>query len=191
MVPRVRDCLAASRKYFTQFCVKFVSSFIPKFISSLYKCKPVSTVGAEQLLLDTHSLKTVLIDLPNICESAALKPSRKAPVAYTKVVVKGMTRAEMILKVVMSHSEPANVFVDQYIRLVQDPDSAELVKLLDMKAIRRNDQTNFIQIFKQSEHQIKGDEEIDDINLSASTDFENLSEETKIRKLEKLIKKRL
>jgi hypothetical protein len=37
--------------------VKFVSSFIPKFISVLYKCKNLSTVGAEQLLLDTHSLK--------------------------------------------------------------------------------------------------------------------------------------
>ena len=43
----------------------------------------------ENTHISCHSLKTVLIDLPNICESAALKPSRKAPVAYTKVVVKG------------------------------------------------------------------------------------------------------
>jgi hypothetical protein len=76
-VPRLRDCLQTSRKYFTQFCLKFVSSFIPKFISQVqrrprltltpaqvYRCRPVGTVGAEQLLLDTHSLKTVLLDLP-------------------------------------------------------------------------------------------------------------------------------
>ena len=31
----------------------------------------------------------------------------------------GMTRAEMILKVVMSHADPPNLFIDQYIRLVQ------------------------------------------------------------------------
>ena len=30
-----------------------------------------------------------------------------------------MTRAEMILKVVMSHAEPPNLFIDQYVRLVQ------------------------------------------------------------------------
>ena len=54
MVPRLRDCLQTSRKYFTQFCVKFVSNFIPKFLSNIYKCKPLGTVGAEQLLLDTH-----------------------------------------------------------------------------------------------------------------------------------------
>lgn len=48
-----------------------------------------------QLLLDTHSLKTVLLDLPSI----GCQVLRKAPASYTKIVVKGMTRAEMILKV--------------------------------------------------------------------------------------------
>lgn len=51
------------------------SVFIPKFVNSLYKCKPIGTVGAEQLLLDTHSLKTVLLDLPSI----GSKVNRKAP----------------------------------------------------------------------------------------------------------------
>lgn len=49
----------------------------------------------HQLLLDTHSLKTVLLDLPSIGSQVL----RKAPASYTKIVVKGMTRAEMILKV--------------------------------------------------------------------------------------------
>ena len=65
-VPLIRDNLASSRKYFTQFCVKFVNGFIPKFIQHLYRCKPISTVGAEQLLLDTHSVKTLLLDLPSV-----------------------------------------------------------------------------------------------------------------------------
>lgn len=54
---------------------KFLSSFIPKFIQHLYKCKPLSNIGAEQLLLDTHSLKTILLDLP----SMNLDDNRKAP----------------------------------------------------------------------------------------------------------------
>lgn len=74
-IPVIRDQLATSRKYFTQFCVKFASVFIPKFISSLYKCRAISTVGAEQLLLDTHSLKTVLLDMPSMGSQVA----RKAP----------------------------------------------------------------------------------------------------------------
>ena len=58
------------------------SVFIPKFINSLYKCKPISTVGAEQLLLDTHSLKTVLSDLP----SMGSKVNRKAPARYVCIL---------------------------------------------------------------------------------------------------------
>ena len=92
-VPRIRDALQTSRKYFTQFCIKFSSQFIPKYISCVYKCKPVGTVGAEQLLLDTHSIKMVLLELPSIQESGHVKVSanaRKAPQSYTKLVVKGI-----------------------------------------------------------------------------------------------------
>lgn len=61
----------------------------------LYTCLTVLCKMPHQLLLDTHSLKTVLLDLPSIGSQVL----RKAPASYTKIVVKGMTRAEMILKV--------------------------------------------------------------------------------------------
>ena len=188
-VPRLRDCLQTSRKYFTQFCLKFVTSFIPKFISQLYRCRPVGTVGAEQLLLDTHSLKTVLLDLPNLAEASGQQnraaATRKAPAAFTKVVVKGMTRAEMILKVVMSPADPLDGFVEQYIRLVQDPDLAELGKLLEMKGLRRGDQTAYLERFRETfdEGGIAGE--------VPGSPAQGGSEQSRIRKLEKLIKKRL
>uniref|UniRef100_A0A667ZXQ7 VPS53 subunit of GARP complex n=1 Tax=Myripristis murdjan TaxID=586833 RepID=A0A667ZXQ7_9TELE len=50
-VPIIRDNLASTRKYFTQFCIKFTNSFIPKFINHLFRCKPISMVGAEQVSL--------------------------------------------------------------------------------------------------------------------------------------------
>ena len=188
-VPRLRDCLQTSRKYFTQFCLKFVTSFIPKFISQLYRCRPVGTVGAEQLLLDTHSLKTVLLDLPNLAEASGQQnraaATRKAPAAFTKVVVKGMTRAEMILKVVMSPADPLDGFVEQYIRLVQDPDLAELGKLLEMKGLRRGDQAAYLERFRETfdEGGIAGE--------VPGSPAQGGSEQSRIRKLEKLIKKRL
>jgi hypothetical protein len=80
VIPVIRDNLATSRKYYTQFCLKFVNSFIPKYINTLYRIRPTSPsegsqsnlsniMGCEQLLLDTHSLKTVLagkMPLPNL-----------------------------------------------------------------------------------------------------------------------------
>uniref|UniRef100_A0A8C2U0G0 VPS53 subunit of GARP complex n=1 Tax=Coturnix japonica TaxID=93934 RepID=A0A8C2U0G0_COTJA len=58
-VPIIRDNLASTRKYFTQFCIKFANSFIPKFINHLFKCKPISMVGAEQVRSSSCLLSSI------------------------------------------------------------------------------------------------------------------------------------
>ncbi|XP_068010866.1 vacuolar protein sorting-associated protein 53 homolog [Melanerpes formicivorus] len=184
-VPIIRDNLASTRKYFTQFCIKFANSFIPKFINHLFKCKPISMVGAEQLLLDTHSLKMVLLDLPSIGSQVV----RKAPASYTKIVVKGMTRAEMILKVVMAPHEPPVVFVDNYIKLLADCNTDTFQKILDMKGLKRSEQSSMLDLFRQRlPAPPSGVENSSSLSLSAPTPEQ---ESSRIRKLEKLIKKRL
>ncbi|XP_062241314.1 vacuolar protein sorting-associated protein 53 homolog [Platichthys flesus] len=184
-VPIIRDNLASTRKYFTQFCIKFTNSFIPKFINHLFRCKPISMVGAEQLLLDTHSLKTVLLDLPSIGSQVL----RKAPASYTKIVVKGMTRAEMILKVVMAPHEPPVVFVDNYIKLLADGNPETFQKILDMKGLKRSEQSSMLELFRQRlPTPPSGADGGPTLSFSAATPEQ---ESSRIRKLEKLIKKRL
>ncbi|XP_019506004.1 PREDICTED: vacuolar protein sorting-associated protein 53 homolog isoform X2 [Hipposideros armiger] len=184
-VPIIRDNLASTRKYFTQFCIKFANSFIPKFITHLFKCKPISMVGAEQLLLDTHSLKMVLLDLPSIGSQVV----RKAPASYTKIVVKGMTRAEMILKVVMAPHEPSVVFVDNYIKLLTDCNTETFQKILDMKGLKRSEQSSMLELFRQRlPTPPSGPESSSSLSLLTPTPEQ---ESSRIRKLEKLIKKRL
>ncbi|XP_033618753.1 vacuolar protein sorting-associated protein 53 homolog isoform X3 [Fukomys damarensis] len=184
-VPIIRDNLASTRKYFTQFCIKFANSFIPKFITHLFKCKPISMVGAEQLLLDTHSLKMVLLDLPSIGSQVV----RKAPASYTKIVVKGMTRAEMILKVVMAPHEPLVVFVDNYIKLLTDCNPETFQKILDMKGLKRSEQSSMLELLRQRlPTPPSGAEGSSSLSLMAPTPEQ---ESSRIRKLEKLIKKRL
>ncbi|XP_033627749.1 vacuolar protein sorting-associated protein 53 homolog isoform X1 [Asterias rubens] len=177
-LPVIRDNLASARKYFTQFCIKFVNTFIPRFVSHLYKCKPISTVGAEQLLLDTHSLKTVLLDLPSI----GSKVSRKAPASYMKIVVKGMTKAEMVLKVVMSPADPPQSFVDNYIKLIADRDTGNFQKVLDMKSLKRSDQNAMLDLFRTRVPRGEGQ--------TNSPTAHQEHEGSRIRRLEKLIKRR-
>merc|ERR1719259_1259533 len=200
-IPVVRDNLASSRKYFTQFCVKFAGRFIPKFLQSLYKCRPLSTVGAEQLLLDTHSVKSLLLDLPWLGSQVANKG--KAPASYTKIVIKGMTKAEMTLKVVMSNpSDPPKEFVEQYVKLVTEPDLAEFQKVLEMKGLRKLDQTAYLEIFKTvapsvasvaaSDTEPTGSPVKAEIEATASSSLAPAGtatgEESRIKKLERLIK---
>ncbi|KAM3174069.1 hypothetical protein ACTXT7_011282 [Hymenolepis weldensis] len=63
-VPPIRDTLFSVRAHFTQICIKFADATISRFVASLYKCKPLNTFGAEQLLLDTQCLKSALLQLP-------------------------------------------------------------------------------------------------------------------------------
>lgn len=53
--------------------------------------------------------------------------------SYTKVVVKGMTHGEMILKVVMAPTEPEISFVEKFLKLLPESDIQEFQKILEMK----------------------------------------------------------
>ena len=48
-----------------------------KYITALQKNKGISKPGAQQLLLDTQSLKTALLDLPSIALTVKRKPPDK------------------------------------------------------------------------------------------------------------------
>ena len=65
----------------------------------------------EHLPLNTHLLKTLLLDLPSLGSVM----QRNALVGFTKIVVKGVvTRAEMVLQVVISPRERGGDYVEHY-----------------------------------------------------------------------------
>lgn len=204
-IPIIRDNLASSRKYYTQFCLKFISSFIPRYINTLFKCRPAlslsqtsstaptannaglaafgesNVLGCEQLLLDTHSLKTVLLDLPSINSQV----NRKAPASYTKVVISGMTKAEMIIKIVMAPIHPHQSFTEQYLKLLPESSIQEFQRVLDMKGIKRLDQTQILEVFRRCAPQEMLNQTHDAYDKPES------SEKGRIKKLENLLKKRI
>lgn len=78
-------------------------------------------------------LKTALLELPSIGSDV----KRQAPTTYTKVVIKLMTKAEMILKLVMAPLD-GNLegFVSQFVQLLPESTLAEFHKVLDMKGAK-------------------------------------------------------
>jgi len=53
---------------------------------------------------------------------------------YTKLVAKGMERAELIVKIVMSPHEQAEEFIASYTKLMhEDTDISNFQKVLEMK----------------------------------------------------------
>lgn len=117
--------------------------------------------------------------------------------SYTKMVVKSMTRAEMILKVVMDASDTNAKYLSQYSRLLPDSDSSEFQKILDMKGVRRTDQQQLIDLYRaQLASQKDGNEASTSSVVPSVTAHGGLPtspdhESSRIKKLEKLIKRRL
>jgi len=186
-VPQIREYFADRRKYFAHFCLKLASQLVNKFLGALFRCKPVSQTGAEQLLLDTHALKTFLLNMPSIESFVVTKP----PTTYTNMLVKGMNKAEMILKAVMADISNPEEYVSHYIRTLPDSDSNELQKVLEMRSVRRSDQMQIIQLYRsRSEGQHS---ESTDTTSAASTFnlFDSIGESSSLRKLEKLVKRRM
>jgi hypothetical protein len=145
-VPFVRSSLAASRKYFTNFTMKFVNSFIPRIISSIYKCSKLSTVAAEQLLLDMQSMRTVLLELPSFGSAVSKKP----PASYTRFVTKSMMKAELILKVVMSPHIPPSLYVEDYMKMLGEDDGvAGFQKVLDMKGLKKAEIAELLEAYNK------------------------------------------
>ncbi|CAJ0585063.1 unnamed protein product, partial [Mesorhabditis spiculigera] len=137
-VPNIRDLLSDRRKYFAHFCLKLATQLSQKFVASIFRCKPLSVHGAEQLLLDTHALKTFLLTLPSVESQVQTKP----PGAYTNAVNTAFTKAEMVLKIVMHDTSATEQFVLTYCSLLPQSD------VLEMKGVRRSDQTPIVTAFR-------------------------------------------
>lgn len=153
-----------------------------KYVSTLQQCKGINKLGAQQLLLDTQILKTSLLDLPSI----GLTVKRKPPDKYSKLIVREMGRTEMILKVTMAPVEQISTFVDQVTKLVPDCGLNEFSKILDMKGFKKQEQGPIFEMFKTKTSGMFHSQ-FPDFQESQETNVES----SRIKKLEKLIKKRL
>ena len=136
IVPTIRLSLISTghQRFLLDKVVKFVCD---KYMECIYKCKPISEIGAEQMLLDTHALKTVLVALPNagneggekiqpparflflnsiLCEKGILMLVSKS---YIKAVQKLCSKAENLLKTILAPSVPPDAMIQSYL-LVMD-----------------------------------------------------------------------
>ena len=59
-----------------------------------------------------------------------------------------MTRAELILKSVMSPGEPITAFVENYLRLITDHDMETFRMVVEMKGYKKNDINHYLEVFK-------------------------------------------
>ncbi|KAK4293498.1 hypothetical protein Pmani_033807 [Petrolisthes manimaculis] len=142
-VPLIRHNLHTSRKYFTRFCDKLAAAILNKFVQQVYKCRPINSVGCEQLLLDCHALKAVMLQLPVVASQVRRDP----PQTYTRMVARGMARAELVLQVVMGEYGTHGDLVEKFHRLLPDATIADFQKVVEMRGVK--DRASVLELYRQ------------------------------------------
>ncbi|RUP48667.1 hypothetical protein BC936DRAFT_144204 [Jimgerdemannia flammicorona] len=141
--------MITNKRYFRTFCDKLVESFVVKYLNNIMRCKQISEVGAEQMLLDTHAIKTSLLELHSMGQDA-LGPM---PTTFAKFVNRGISKAETILKVVMTPHDPAEGLIGNYLFLIADKSTLNFQKILDLKGIKKVEHPSYTEAFQQQASQ--------------------------------------
>ncbi|KAL5226807.1 hypothetical protein ABZP36_015072 [Zizania latifolia] len=135
-----------SPTYFQYFLDKLAASLGPRFYLNIYKCKHISETGAQQMLLDTQAVKTILLDIP------ALGKQSTAVASYSKFVSREMSKAEALLKVILS---PVDSVANTYRALLPEGTPLEFQRILDLKGLKKADQQAILEDFNKHGPRIK------------------------------------
>ncbi|XP_024383134.1 vacuolar protein sorting-associated protein 53 A isoform X1 [Physcomitrium patens] len=163
--------------YFQYFMDKLAASFAPKFHNNIFKCKRISETGAQQMLLDTHAVKTLLLEVPSLGGQAS------TPASYTKYVAREMSKAEHLLKVILS---PMEAIADTYRALLPEGSGADFLRILDLKGVKRTDSQPLIDRFTNRNIEalptshVSGSQQSNQANTAPSTPtFANSGQQSK------------
>lgn len=133
------------KTYIRLICDKIVESVANSFLLSVVRCRPISEVASEQMLLDLYVVKRTLLKLPNL--STGADPEEPPTANYTRHVTGSVGRVETILKVILTQTNPPEGLVQNYFYLIGDKSAENFKKIMELKGMSRSDQSRFVEMF--------------------------------------------
>lgn len=143
---RAAEILAMLHKpqYARAFCDNVVELIANAYLSNIFQCKPISEVGAEQMLLDSYVLKKGFEELLIIASPQGTAP----PAGYVKRVAQSMSKLDPILKTLQVRPSPPEALVQAYLIHIADRSDTNFRKILELKGIRKQDQGHLLELFQ-------------------------------------------
>ncbi|MCJ1482334.1 Vacuolar protein sorting-associated protein 53 [Schaereria dolodes] len=131
------------QQYARAFCDNLVESLMHSFVANIIQCRPISEVGAEQMLLDLYVLKKGFEDLITLNNS-----NTSAPASYIKRVSQAIARLDPLLKTLQVRPSPPEALVQAYLIHIADKSDVNFRKILDLKGIKKQDQPHLVELFQ-------------------------------------------
>lgn len=113
-----------------------------RYLDAIVKQKKISDMATQQLLLDTYSLKTLLLHLPNLNPGEKESSVRTSPV-YAKLINAKVSHIEVILKLV---GTPEDMLLERFKIMWPDGQASDLQMLMGLKGTKRNDQQALLEM---------------------------------------------
>ena len=93
--------------------------------------------------ISTHENVSIDIFWPrNLCHQCYHTKSNiycisyKSHFSYQSIITRGFTRIDRILKVTMTPHENSELFIEEYLKLVEEREQSEFQKILEMKVLK-------------------------------------------------------
>ncbi|KAK4529723.1 hypothetical protein CCYA_CCYA02G0580 [Cyanidiococcus yangmingshanensis] len=117
--------------FFRFYLDKLGGSVLERFTSTLFRCKPLSDAAAQQLLLDTQSLRDGIL---NLVDCSAQKTEHDDPwcSGFQRYVRAECGRAEAMLKVRLASNDN---LMDAFEALIPNAEPTELRQILEWKGL--------------------------------------------------------
>ncbi|KAK8121649.1 hypothetical protein PG984_010319 [Apiospora sp. TS-2023a] len=132
-------------QYARAFADNLVEHLSTTYISNIVQCRPVSEVGAEQMLLDKYVLTKAFENLLSYHN-----PSSEAhvpPAGFVKRVNAAMTRIDPLLKTLQVRPSPPEGLVQAYLIHIADRSDTNFKKILELKGVRKQDHGHLLELF--------------------------------------------
>ncbi|KAG6014878.1 hypothetical protein E4U43_006034 [Claviceps pusilla] len=137
--------VVTKQQYARAFCDNLVEHLAQAYISSIVQCRPISEVGAQQMLVDKYALTKSfgnLLSLQNPTSAQQTPPS-----SFVRRVEHSMNRMDPLLKTLQVHQSPPEALVQAYLIHIGDRSDTNFKKILELKGIRKQDQPHLVELF--------------------------------------------
>ena len=99
--------------------------------------KSISEAGSQQLLLDTYSLKTLLLHLHSLGAQGGNRTHNPIPTIYSKFVNTRATQVETVLKLI---GTPSSMLIERFRIMWPEGSMDDLSGIMTLKGIRKQEQ---------------------------------------------------
>lgn len=133
------------QQYARAFCDNLVDDLTYAYINNIPACRPISEVGAEQMLLDFYIFKKAFLDLPSL---AGGSQPLQAQTAYAKRVAIATAKLDPLLKTLQVRPSPPEALVQAYLIHIADSSEANFRKILELKGVSaKREQAQLVELF--------------------------------------------